>query len=93
VEEGRPESHANKGWETFTDAIIKLLASKKKKIVYLLWGAKAHQKVLHVNSEENLILNSVHPSPLSAYRGFFGSCPFSKTNLYLQNHDKTPVKW
>lgn len=93
VEEGRPESHSGKGWEQFTDAVIKGLSGQKKEIVYLLWGAKAQQKAIQVNHSENLVLQSVHPSPLSAHRGFFGSRHFSKTNAYLIEKGKTPINW
>jgi uracil-DNA glycosylase len=93
VVEGKPESHAGKGWERFTDAVIKVLAEQKKEIVYLLWGSKAQQKAGFVDQTENLVLTSVHPSPLSAHRGFFGSCHFSKTNAYLIEKGKAPINW
>lgn len=93
VAEGRPESHAKRGWEQFTDAIIKVLSEREKGLVYLLWGAKAQQKASFVDSEQNLILQSVHPSPLSAHRGFFGCAHFSKTNNYLSSKGKAPIKW
>lgn len=93
VKEGVPASHANKGWEIFTDAVIEALSKKKKEIVYILWGTKAIEKARSVNAKENLILTSVHPSPLSAHRGFFGSKHFSKTNQYLALKGKTPINW
>jgi uracil-DNA glycosylase len=93
VVEGKPESHAGKGWERFTDAVIKVLAEQKKEIVYLLWGSKAQQKAGFVDQTENLVLTSVHPSPLSAHRGFFGSGHFSKTNAYLTEKGKAPINW
>lgn len=93
VVEGKPESHAGKGWERFTDAVIKVLAEQKKEIVYLLWGSKAQQKAGFVDQTENLVLTSVHPSPLSAHRGFFGSGHFSKTNAYLIEKGKAPINW
>ena len=93
VKEGIPASHANKGWEVFTDAVIKILSKEKKEIVYILWGAMAIEKASCVNKNENLILTSVHPSPLSAYRGFFGSKHFSKTNHYLLSKGKETIKW
>jgi len=93
VEEGSPDSHSGKGWEQFTDAVIKVLSEQKKEIVYLLWGSKAQKKAIHVNPSENLLLQSVHPSPLSAHRGFFGSGHFSKTNDYLLKIGKAPINW
>lgn len=93
VTEGKPESHAGKGWERFTDSVIKVLAEQKKEVVYLLWGSKAQQKAGFVDQTENLVLTSVHPSPLSAHRGFFGSCHFSKTNAYLIEKGKAPINW
>jgi uracil-DNA glycosylase len=93
VEEGSPDSHSGKGWEQFTDAVIKVLSEQKKEIVYLLWGSKAQKKAVHVNPSENLLLQSVHPSPLSAHRGFFGSAHFSKTNDYLLKKGKAPINW
>lgn len=93
VEEGKPESHAGKGWEKFTDAIIQYLNEHKSGIVYLLWGAKAQQKAAIVDEENNLVLKTVHPSPLSSHRGFFGSGHFSKTNVYLKVMGKDPINW
>lgn len=93
VEEGKPESHARKGWELFTDAVINVLNERKSGIVYLLWGAKAQEKAVQVDPSKNLILKTVHPSPLSAHRGFFGSKHFSKTNEYLMQTGKEPINW
>lgn len=93
VEEGKPDSHAGKGWEQFTDAIIKQLNTQKTGVVYLLWGSKAQKKAEHVDAQKNRILKTVHPSPLSAYRGFLGSKHFSLTNEYLIKHDKSAIKW
>jgi len=93
VREGTPESHANKGWELFTDAVINTLNDEKSGVVYLLWGSKAQRKAENVDRSKNFILNSPHPSPLSAYRGFFGSQPFSKSNAYLESLGKSPIKW
>jgi len=93
VEEGKPDSHSKIGWEQFTDAIIKSLNENSEGIVYLLWGSKAQEKASKVDQQRNLILKSVHPSPLSAYRGFFGSGHFSKTNEYLINQGKNPINW
>ena len=85
-------SHAGKGWELFTDAVIRAV-SKQDNIVYMLWGAYAQKKAEFVNPEKNLILKSVHPSPLSAHRGFFGNHHFSRANDYLIKHGKTPIDW
>lgn len=93
VREGSAASHSNRGWEQFTDAVITLLSSQKEEIVYLLWGSKAIEKAQNVDPKKNLILTSVHPSPLSAYRGFFGCKHFSKANAYLISKDKTPINW
>jgi uracil-DNA glycosylase len=85
-------SHAGKGWEKFTDAAIRALSARKN-IVYLLWGSYAQRKAEFVDTSENLVLKSVHPSPLSAHRGFFGNRHFSKANEYLIAHGKTPIEW
>lgn len=85
-------SHAGKGWEQFTDAVIREVA-KHDNVVYMLWGAYAQKKAEFVNPEKNLILKSVHPSPLSASRGFFGNHHFSRANQYLIEHGKTPIEW
>jgi len=92
VREGEVESHINKGWEIFTNSVISAL-QKKNNIVYVLWGKKAQRMSCFINKNNNYIINSSHPSPLSAYRGFFGSKPFSKTNQYLLIKDKTPIIW
>ena len=86
-------SHSGAGWETFTDAVIKILAQNRKNIVYMLWGSFAQKKAEFVNPDENLILKSAHPSPLSAYRGFFGNHHFSRANEYLVAHGKSPIDW
>jgi uracil-DNA glycosylase len=93
VREGSPESHANKGWEKFTDAVIKVLSERNEQLVYMLWGSKAAKKAEHVPESKNCILKAPHPSPLSAYRGFFGSRHFSEANKYLTEMGKTPIKW
>jgi len=93
VQEGKPESHARKGWEQFTDEVIRVLNERKSGIVYLLWGAKAHEKARHVDPHVNLLLKSVHPSPLSAHRGFFGCKHFSQTNQYLRELGKSEIIW
>ena len=86
-------SHAGHGWEMFTDAVIQTLAQNQKNIVYMLWGAFAQKKAEFVNPNDNLILKSAHPSPLSAYRGFFGNHHFSRANEYLIANGKTPIDW
>jgi len=86
-------SHAGHGWEIFTDAVIRTVAQTQKNIVYMLWGSFAQKKAEIVNKDENLILCSAHPSPLSAYRGFFGNHHFSKANEYLIAHGKEPIDW
>ena len=93
VQEGKPECHAHKGWEIFTDAVISALASQKDSCVYMLWGAKAQQKVQQVNPQLNLVLTAPHPSPLSAYRGFFGCKHFSKANHYLLSKGGEEINW
>lgn len=93
VREGKPESHANKGWEQFTDAVLQVLNKERKNIVYLLWGSKAQNKAKFINSSENLVLKSPHPSPLSAYRGFFGCKHFSRTNEYLREKEIDLINW
>ena len=93
VREGEANSHAKKGWEQFTDAVIEKLAEKSDGIVYILWGGKAQEKGRVVNATTNKIISSPHPSPLSSYRGFFGSKPFSQTNEYLKSIDREEIKW
>jgi len=88
----RAASHAGRGWEQFTDAVIRAVASRDN-IVYMLWGAYAQHKAEFVDPSRNLILKSVHPSPLSAHRGFFGNHHFSRANEYLVQHGKTPIEW
>lgn len=85
-------SHAGKGWETFTDAVIRACAQRDN-IVYMLWGSYAQRKADFVDPTRNLILKSVHPSPLSAHRGFFGNHHFSRANEYMVAHGKTPIEW
>lgn len=93
VREGEANSHKDKGWEKFTDAVIERLAEKRDGIVYILWGSKAQGKGKVVNAAKNKIITSPHPSPLSSYRGFFGSKPFSQANEYLSSIGKTPINW
>lgn len=86
-------SHQGKGWEIFTDAVIKKLASEREHIVFLLWGSYAQKKAAFINTDKHLVLKSVHPSPLSAHRGFIGCGHFSKTNDYLKEKGLTPITW
>lgn len=86
-------SHQNRGWETFTDAVIHRLAQERSHIVYLLWGAYALRKGAFIDGKKNLVLKSAHPSPLSAYRGFFGNKHFSQANDYLVATGQTPIDW
>jgi uracil-DNA glycosylase len=93
VEEGKPGSHGHFGWELFTDAVIERLSTEKVHLVFILWGAHAQSKTRLIDGTKHLILTAPHPSPLSAYRGFFGSKPFSKTNHYLKQHGLTEIQW
>lgn len=86
-------SHRGIGWEQFTDAAIRILNEQDKPIVFILWGNPAQNKKVMLNNSKHLILEAPHPSPLAAYRGFFGSKPFSKTNDYLQKNDLKPIDW
>ncbi len=93
VRDGKANSHKNVGWETFTDNIIKEIDKIDRPIVFILWGAKAILKKKLINNPNHFIIESEHPSPLSAYRGFFGSKHFSKTNDYLISKGLEPIKW
>lgn len=93
VEEGKPGAHQNRGWETFTDAVIAHLNAQRDHIVFLLWGSYAQKKGQVIDRTRHLVLTSVHPSPLSAYRGFLGCGHFSQTNLYLQKTGQAPISW
>ena len=86
-------SHAGKGWERFTDAVVRAIAERKEGVVYMLWGNYAQKKGAIADPERNLILRAVHPSPLSAYRGFFGCRHFSMANDYLLSQGKEPINW
>jgi uracil-DNA glycosylase len=86
-------SHQKKGWETFTDNVIHLLSESGDHLVFILWGAYAQRKGELINNAKHLVLSSVHPSPLSAHRGFFGNHQFSKANEYLIANGKEPIKW
>ena len=86
-------SHARHGWETFTDAVIQSLAEEREHLVFILWGSYAQKKGAFIDRNKHLVLSSAHPSPLSAYNGFFGNKHFSKTNEYLIKYGKTPINW
>ena len=89
----RAFSHKDIGWQEFTDAAIRVLAGQDRPLVFILWGRPAQQKASMITNPRHLILKSPHPSPLSAYRGFFGSRPFSKTNAYLEANGLKPIDW
>ncbi len=86
-------SHAGRGWETFTDAVVRAIAERKQGIVYLLWGSYAQRKGAIADPARNCILKAVHPSPLSAYRGFIGCRHFSQANAYLRSQGKAEIEW
>ncbi len=93
VEAHKAASHQRQGWEQFTDEVISHLSNHRQNLVFILWGSYAISKRSLINPDKHLILTSVHPSPLSAYRGFFGNKHFSKANNYLVEHGKTPITW
>ncbi|RQW69703.1 uracil-DNA glycosylase [Halomonas sp. YLB-10] len=93
VEEGNAGSHRGKGWETFTDRAIETVNAEAPPCVFLLWGSHARQKKALVDQERHLVLESPHPSPLSAHRGFFGNHHFSRANAFLAEHGRSPVDW
>ena len=93
VDAGNAGSHKNLGWVPFTDAIIEKVSEHHEHVVFILWGKPAQSKTRLIDQDKHLIIKSVHPSPLSAYRGFFGSRPFSKANEYLTAHGKSPIDW
>lgn len=93
VREHLAGSHQNRGWETFTDAVIQKLAQEKGNLVFILWGAYAQKKGKFIDRNRHLILSSAHPSPLSAYNGFFGNHHFSLTNKWLEEHGESPIIW
>ena len=92
VREGQAQSHSTYGWQTFTDAIIKACSKREKPMAFILWGANAISKKQFID-KRHFVHTSPHPSPLSAYRGFFGSKPFSKVNEFLKNTNQTPIDW
>lgn len=93
VEAHRAGSHQQRGWETFTDAVIHRLANEREHLVFLLWGAYAQKKGAFIDPNRHLVLSSPHPSPLSAHRGFFGNHHFSQANAYLTQHGQAPIDW
>ena len=93
VRSGQPLSHGKIGWEIFTDKVIECIGNKKEPVVFILWGAHARGKKRLIHNHKHLILESPHPSPLSAYRGFFGCKCFSKTNDYLRKRGVAPIDW
>jgi uracil-DNA glycosylase len=93
VRASEANSHRAMGWENFTDATIKAISDRLDNVVFILWGRPAQMKAKLIDSSKHLLLMAPHPSPLSSYRGFFGSKPFSKTNEYLLEHCKKPIDW
>ncbi len=93
VRAGHANSHAGKGWEVLTDGVIKKISEQKENVVFILWGNNARSKKKLIDRTKHCIIESAHPSPLSAYNGFFGSRPFSKTNAYLSLHGLNPISW
>lgn len=93
VEAGRPASHQGKGWEIFTDRIVERLASEREGLVFVLWGAYAQRKCSFIVRKRHAVIESPHPSPLSAHRGFLGSRPFSKINIWLEKRGEVPINW
>lgn len=93
VEQGKPASHQGRGWERFTDAVIRLVNQQAEPVVFLLWGSHAQKKAWSVDSERHLVLKAAHPSPLSAHNGFFGCRHFSRTNAFLESQRRQPIDW
>lgn len=93
VREGQAGSHQNKGWENFTDSVIRTISDNKENVIFILWGRYAHSKETLINKNKHHILKAAHPSPLSAHNGFFGCRHFSKTNEILKSHGKTEIDW
>jgi uracil-DNA glycosylase len=93
VREGQAASHQNKGWEPFTDAAIKALSARSKPLVFLLWGGHAQKKKPLIDAKRHAVIMTAHPSPLSAYRGFFGSRPFTRVNKALAALGQPPIDW
>jgi uracil-DNA glycosylase len=93
VESGLAASHQKKGWEEFTDAAIAALNRERENLVFVLWGSYAQKKCAFIDEKRHFVVRSVHPSPLSSHRGFFGSQPFSKANSYLESKGLAPIDW
>ncbi|MFS0871588.1 uracil-DNA glycosylase [Paenibacillus xylanilyticus] len=93
VREGQPNSHQGLGWQTFTDAVIRALNERSEPMVFMLWGSHAQKKGAFINRDKHLVLESTHPSPLAAHRGFLGSRPFSKANDFLTSKGIQPIDW
>lgn len=93
VEDSKPLAHKGMGWETFTDHAIQKVNEKKEPVVFLLWGSNARSKASMIDTSKHLVLEATHPSPLSAYRGFFGCKHFSKANAFLQENGREPINW
>jgi len=93
VEAGNANAHKDKGWEKFTDKVIELVSAECEHVVFVLWGAYAQKKAVLIDASKHLVIKDPHPSPLSAYRGFWGSKPFSKINDYLEEKGKDPIVW
>ena len=93
VREHQPKSHSGIGWERFTEAAVRLLAEQRDHLVFLLWGSDAIRRGDFIDRSRHLVMTSVHPSPLSASRGFFGNHQFTRANEYLVAHGKTPIVW
>ena len=93
VRRGEANSHKGKGWEIFTDRIVKLLNEREKPMVFILWGANAKSKKALITNKEHMIITGVHPSPLSAFNGFFGGGYFSKANRFLEVTGQSPINW
>lgn len=93
VRENQAASHQGRGWEVFTDRVIREVAERREGVAFVLWGSYAQKKAAFVDRKRHLVLESVHPSPLSAHRGFFGSRPFSKINAYFEARGQAPINW
>jgi uracil-DNA glycosylase len=93
VEQGQAHSHANIGWETFTDRVIEQINQHKEGVIFMLWGSHAQKKGARIEQKRHRVLQSVHPSPLSAYRGFFGCKHFSQANQFLESSGRSPINW
>jgi uracil-DNA glycosylase len=93
VQDGTPGAHQNRGWEKFTNSVIHLISVNKENVVFILWGSYARSKADLIDTNKHLILQSAHPSPFSANKGFFGNRHFSKANEYLVNNNKAPIEW